>query len=313
MDDLSARNRDGQQLLETGQEQEEEEDLGVAVVQHVGPNDVHEADGGNDEEASSHNEREEGTGQDQEAEEDPGVAVVQHGGHNDVHAAEAGNDEEASDHNDREEDHDPPLAPQALKEEYGILDTIEQARRSIGICAEDYFPGFLLHFGLDEQMETSMIVYDFAKGDKQVFRCRDKVGNCICCGYYVSHAKFSNLQFVRKGNIHIMECSGYDFSLNMFDIQIMKKLTIEVCGSYPSTFLQCFLYHTPLAFNVLASMIRRSLPDNLKSKFNVGYTFSGRLDEFYGLPTPEAASRRAVDNLCEALQVRYENERTFSL
>ncbi|CAB9523694.1 expressed unknown protein [Seminavis robusta] len=202
---------------------------------------------------------------------------------------------------------------QALKEEYGILDTVEQARQTLGTVLGDYFPGVLLHFGFDQEMETSLIVYDFSRTDKQIFKCPNRVSTVIQAAYYVSHAKFSNLQIVRKGNVHIMECSGYSWSLNMFDLKITKRLLTEVHGSYPSTFYQLFMYHTPMAFNLLVSMMKRSLPENLKFKFQVGCTFAGRLNGFYAIPTPEAATQRALNSLCEALQIRYENERTFSL
>ena len=77
----------------------------------------------------------------------------------------------------------------------------------------------------------------------------------------------------------VISPSGYDFSLNMVDTKMFKKVLSEVHGSYPTTFHQFYLYHTPMAFNLMVSISKRVLPENLRSKIVMGCTFAGRLDQ----------------------------------
>ncbi|CAB9525450.1 expressed unknown protein [Seminavis robusta] len=202
---------------------------------------------------------------------------------------------------------------QEYKKEYKILDSTAQANRLFKRFLFDHFPAFLLNFDFQPELGHSLFVFDFTKADKHYFRCHRKFSEFLHVCYYFCQAMFPNFEVVRKGHLQIVECEGFDPSKNMVDGKIFTRVLSEIHGSYPTVYAQLCMYHTPMSFNLMVALAKRSLPINLLSKLSVGCTFPGRLDQFYGLPTLEAATQRTFNNLNEALRIRYENERTFRL
>ncbi|CAB9516115.1 expressed unknown protein [Seminavis robusta] len=167
----------------------------------------------------------------------------------------------------------------------------------------EYHPGWILHFDFHAELGHSLYVFDFTGLDRRIFRCHRKTSTVFQALYYMSHAMYPNLETVRKGQVQI----------NMIDGKTVTRMLLEIHGSYPSNFAQICMYHTPMAVNLMVALAKRSLPKNFLEKLVVGCTFAGRLDQFYGLPTIEAATQRTLNNLNGALRIRYENERTFKL
>ncbi|CAB9523692.1 expressed unknown protein [Seminavis robusta] len=202
---------------------------------------------------------------------------------------------------------------QAYRKEYNIVNSIEEGKRVIEKYNFVDFQGIVLSFDFDLEIGNSLVVLDITKLDKGVFKCHRKTKEIFMALYYGSQAYFPNLEVVRKGNVQIAEFEGFDPSKNMVDGKIFRRGLIEIHGSYPTVVSHLYMYHTPMVANLMVSLGKRVLPKNLFPKITMGCTFPGRLDQFYGLPTIEAATRRALDNLYESLRIRYENERTFRL
>lgn len=64
--------------------------------------------------------------------------------------------------------------------------------------------------------------------------------------------------------------------------------------------------------NLLASMTRPLLPAHVRSVYQVGARFDGRLDELYLTPNKEEANQRFLTRVQAALTRRYRFQATFS-
>jgi hypothetical protein len=73
------------------------------------------------------------------------------------------------------------------------------------------------------------------------------------------------------------------------------------------------MFHTGVAANLMAALMKSFLPARIHTKFNLGCQFDGRLCEYYRIPTEEEADRRVQAELEGLLKLRYQNERTFKL
>ena len=105
---------------------------------------------------------------------------------------------------------------------------------------------------------------------------------------------------------------GYDWNKKV-DFNVLSKLFTQLLSSYPYKGVGKH-YHTGMVFNVIASMLRKLLPEPLKSRFHVGCPFEGgRLDQVYLVPTVEMANARLLARLEEALRRRYDNQASFKL
>ncbi|CAB9506387.1 unknown protein [Seminavis robusta] len=202
---------------------------------------------------------------------------------------------------------------QAFKQEYTIVDSWEEGKELSEDLVRNLFPGWLLSFDFDEDHGNSFIALDLTKVDKRSFQCPRTARRIFAGLYYMFQALFPNLEVVRKGHTQVVECEGFDLSRNMVDINIFVRLMTEIHGSYPTAFGGVYFYHTPMAINLMLALAKRSLPEHLVSNIVMGCTFVSRLDQFYAIPTLEAASQRALDKIQESLRIRYENEHTFSL
>ncbi|CAB9506506.1 expressed unknown protein [Seminavis robusta] len=158
------------------------------------------------------------------------------------------------------------------------------------------------------------LVMDFTKMGKKAWRKPENVAAKIRGCYYICHATFPSFESIRVGNVHIFECAGYDWKMDMADLKMFGKISDESHGSFPSHIQQTRFFNTPSMLNIVVSMARRLVPDELSGGWKVGCQFAGgRLDQFYMLPDKAAASQRTYAKLCEALKIRYECERRFSL
>ena len=87
----------------------------------------------------------------------------------------------------------------------------------------------------------------------------------------------------------------------------------EFANVYPFWIHSCKFYNATNSIMIVQSMIKRVLPQYLRSRLDFGSVYEGRLDSLYMVPTVEAANLRVLTNIGEALDRRYENERTFRL
>jgi CRAL/TRIO domain len=199
---------------------------------------------------------------------------------------------------------------QDLKEDLKIRDDYEQGKQ-VAKKFMEYFPGTLLSCYFHDPDGTYVSVWDSSKF--RGWKAHEKKHNTLLCCYYICHILNPDLEATRRGSVWFVEAQGFGFNMEMIDVELYRYLFGDVMGSYPMK-LRCMkCFHTPMLYNVLISMVKKVIPDEFATKFQLGCTFAGRLDQFYALPTPEIAGQRTFDRLMDCLKMRYENEKAFTL
>ncbi|CAB9499577.1 expressed unknown protein [Seminavis robusta] len=130
--------------------------------------------------------------------------------------------------------------------------------------------------------------------------------------YYLCHAWSVDFELMRKGIIVLAECAGYKWS-RCNDIKVVEKVWMELLWSYHVKVQTAKHFNTSVMHNVFLSLLKGVLPTRLKSMFDTGYRSDNRLDEYYLVPSVEAANQRLLASLDFVLERRYNLEQSFSL
>ena len=64
---------------------------------------------------------------------------------------------------------------------------------------------------------------------------------------------------------------------------------------------------------IFASILRKILPTELRGNFQVGFQMDSHLSNAFLVPNVEEANKRMLAVMEDALKLRYENEKSFSL
>ena len=202
---------------------------------------------------------------------------------------------------------------QAFREEYGVLDTLADARRHLKGLVES-MPGLFLSFSFNQGDSNYAVVLDVTKFDMSAIRTHEGVSSCIKGWYYLLQALAPDLEAVRRGATFLCECQGYQWRKdNMIDLKTFERAWQELGVVYPGRFNQIKFFHTGVCFNLLASMSKRFLPKEIHDYFEIGCNFTFRLDSIYLLPSLEDANDRICGRFDEALQRRFGNQQDFCL
>jgi len=202
---------------------------------------------------------------------------------------------------------------QYFREEYKVVDNLEAGRHFLRAIV-NIFPRHYLSIDYHAQTHSYVFIYDVTKFDLSVYGSTEKVRSWFCGSYFFLHAWNPDLYAVRKGITMLVECEGYSFSKVIgMDFKTHQKIWDELSGVYPQRFDQVKHFHTGVLFNVMASMVRRMLPVNMRSRFHVGCDFGARLDTLYLVPNEEEASQRFIARMEDSLVRRYANEKMFKL
>lgn len=202
------------------------------------------------------------------------------------------------------------VALQDFRREYGIKETQEEACRAVNRYIE-LFPNSYLAFGFSKDDGAYMTAYDFSKFDTSAIDSPKRVNELFVGGYYIHHVMCPDLATVRKGSVFLMECGGVKWN-HKPDIKLAVLLYQQLVSVYPCQ-NKLKHYHTGVIFKVLSSLLKRALPEDQKHRFESGLVLDQPLDVMCLVPTPEAAEKRTLHNMQEALKRRYENEKYFSL
>jgi CRAL/TRIO domain len=199
---------------------------------------------------------------------------------------------------------------QNLKEDLKIRDDYEQGKQVTQNFTES-FPGCLLSLDFHDPEGAYISVWDASKF--RGWKAPDKKYATMLCCYYLCHVLNPDLESTRRGSVWFIEAHGFGFNMEMMNVDLFRFLFADVMGSYPMK-LRCMkCFHTPMLYNVLISMVKKVIPADFASKFQVGCIFLGKLDEFYTLPTPEIAAQKTFATFVDCLKMRYENEKAFTL
>ena len=201
---------------------------------------------------------------------------------------------------------------QEFREQYGILDTFEDAQRSLRNFLSLIGPRVYLSFCFNSRDGNYCIIYDIAAIDQKTLKGPNSPEIYQKGVYYMLHALACDLEAIRRGAILICECEGFDWKKHM-DFSTTKKIMTELTCAYPVTFQRFKYFHAGIFINLMNSLKKRFLPKRIIDKMDTACQFDGRLSDIYLVPNPEAASQKVYLRLVEALLQRYANIETFRL
>jgi hypothetical protein len=201
---------------------------------------------------------------------------------------------------------------QAIRQEYGIVESFQYGRRIVHQAME-LFPGYYLCYSFNPRDGNYVLVVDLTKLPMSIFRSNpSSIITKVCEIYFMSHIMCPDMEAIRRGIVCIAECEGYHFQHDI-GVGIWRRVW-DVVVPYPLRLQTLKHFHTGVFANLMVSMVRQFLPSSLSRKIEVGCLCeAGRLDKIYLTPDPQAASRRILTRLEDALRRRYENDASFRL
>lgn len=201
-------------------------------------------------------------------------------------------------------------ALQYFRQEYDVQNTVEDGHRAIHNMV-GLMPNFYLSFQFSPADGTYCVIHDDTKVETMTINTPEKITSMCAGSYYVMVLNGPDLESIRKGMLSMAECQGLDYTMRQ-DFKLILKIYNQLLSVYPFRG-RIMHYHTGVVFNVMATMAKKTLPTHLRDQFQTGLIFEERLDKFFLVPTPEAATKRLLESFEKALRRRFANERTFSL
>lgn len=201
---------------------------------------------------------------------------------------------------------------QEFKAEYRPMDSEADGFHHLGELVR-IFPEFLLSFSFDSESTGSyVLVHNFRGFSSKALNTSEKLRTYFCGCYYILTCFCPDLESIRSGAFSMAECGGYDWNLHI-DTNLSMRFWTELALVYPIRFREMKFFHCGVFINLLYSMTKRLLPQDMSSKFSMGCQAFSRLDEIYLVPTVAAANQRILERMKAALSKRYNNELSFSL
>ena len=197
---------------------------------------------------------------------------------------------------------------------FDIHDTLEQGKDILKRFVEDVHPAFVLHFYYDKDREAYVLVLDLAKFHMDIVTDDEKALIWLQGCYYLNHCQNPDLQSVRNGVVYIAECQGQNWK-SKYRLQVKAyKEWSYILEAYPMHFQSVLHFHTNLFVNLMVSLGKNLIPAETAKRFQFGYVSeAGRLDTLYLQPSLELATKRVLDKLYDALELRYTNDEKYTL
>lgn len=183
---------------------------------------------------------------------------------------------------------------QAFRQEYKIEESYPDGCSSLSKILE-LLPKFLLSFTFSIPDGTWASVHDNIKIDTTVFTAVARRRYWFAGAFYTAHAFFPDLESMRKGLIALVECQGMDWTQKQ-DFRLIRDLFSQLWSMYPFTGILKH-YHTGVIFNVMAAMLRKTLPGDMKHRLQTGLVHENRLDSVFLIPTAEVATQRILQTM----------------
>lgn len=199
---------------------------------------------------------------------------------------------------------------QALRQEHDIQETAECGRRAVHRLFR-LFPGAMLDFSFSEPDGHYFIAMDAAQFNTGDLTRKGEFSQLVAGLYFMMHTALPDLESVRKGGVGLVECQGLDFTRKR-DLKADRSLYEQLWSVYPFT-AAIWHYNTGVIFNVMFSLWKKLLPDNIRDRFKAGFVCEGGLNALFLTPNPEEATARTLRQMIATLQRRYDNQTTFAL
>lgn len=205
------------------------------------------------------------------------------------------------------------IGMQAVREEYGILEMDESSEFGCRTIKKfmDRFPLSFLYFDYSDPDGQYVMGIDASKVNTGDLKTIVDIKLLFAGMYYMAQTCMPDFEAIRKGVIGLIECRNVNFTRRS-DLKANQKVYDELWAVYPFTG-SIRHYNTNSMFNVMFSLCKKFLPEDLKSRYQAGLVFEGGLDNTFLVPTPEIAAERVLHNMQDSLKRRLENQRSFSL
>ncbi|CAB9508421.1 expressed unknown protein [Seminavis robusta] len=203
---------------------------------------------------------------------------------------------------------------QKFKQEYALLDTVEDCLRHIPGLVKD---GFLLSVDFNLHQGGYIMAGDMPKFDFSLCDSSESLCGLKQRSYYLPQILCPDLAAVRAGITGLLEFDGYGRALNNFTFRTFatafRESTANAYDIYPAKHAQFKFFNTPRFVNLAVALVKPMLSKNADS-IKLGCKFpGGRLDSVFNVPNEEAAVARLRVKLEELIMRRYDNEKKFSL
>jgi hypothetical protein len=201
---------------------------------------------------------------------------------------------------------------QDFRDEYKLNGTYEEGVYCIRRLLK-LFPEVFLWLGFNDAHGCYSLAYDMAEIDLTSLTQRPGGFDAFLTGiYYIFQAMNMDLEAVRKGNILMVDCGGFDWSLNL-NPKADQRIWAEVMIMYPQFYKFIKYLNSGSHIASMHALKKRSLSMAIRESIELGCRYEGRLRDFYCIPTVEAAKERLQCALEASLKRRYDNEKSFKL
>lgn len=207
---------------------------------------------------------------------------------------------------------------QVFRQEYGVLDTYEQGRVALERWIQ-LLPNFYLSFGFNQEDGMYTAVMDGTKMSIGELSTTERLTAAFAGAYYSANAELPDMASIRNGLVSISECdgicSGMKWSQAKQDVKLIRALCQQLFSVYPISCSKIWFYNSSSAFNVVSSLTKKVLPENLRDKVRMGLKFPGgvRMDQVFLVPNAQLAEERVLRQFEATLQRRMDNEKDFSI
>jgi hypothetical protein len=203
---------------------------------------------------------------------------------------------------------------QCFRQEYRIQDTIEDATEIWRIFMTEQQPQHILEIDIVKPSLNFIFMFDNRAFNPKAVDLPKDWRTFLGAYYYMAQCMCKDLRSIREGIVVVIECEG--MGVDNWDPHVLERWTNELISFYPTNFKEILLVNTPLAANIVCSLMKPWITKGMFSKFRLGHrleSFEGRLDELMLLPTPDIARVRLMERMKDFLRERLHNERTFTL
>lgn len=215
---------------------------------------------------------------------------------------------------------------QQFAEEYQIDHSLEQAMWVIENFLKQQ-PGYILHFDVDigNTQQAVMVSDSAAFSQKAAFESsKNKTADenwkiCVSGIYYLHYILQPTIASMRQGLSATVECDGVGW--HNFSMEYITRLFEEMFSYLPVQFQCIQAYNTTVVANLLFSLARPFMGQNMKQSVQLGFQIQTepdtntvrRLSEFYLQPSLPAQQLRLYQRIQTLMMVRIINDKQFRL
>ena len=205
---------------------------------------------------------------------------------------------------------------QAFKEEYKIMDTMEDALETVNAFSLQH-PEAMLAVEYLPASRNYLCIYDLSKiYPKQQLQTHVQMRIFMAGNYYIRACRSPNFHSIRDGTTTIIECEGAT-SQNL-NQDISDRVLFEFACNYPTHQKEAYFVNAPMVVLMAFNLWKRHLSPNHRQTLYMDRRMPGledgdRVASLFKVPTPETARQRMLHNAANFMQLRLYNRQHLFL